>query len=243
MDNISEGLKHNDRICELLLNGVFDSQLNRILEEMQQPFPELTCLMFSLYPPDLQPREERLAVIPVIPDSFLGGSAPRLQELTLIRIPFPGLPILLLSAAHLTRLWLFDIPHLGYIPPEAMAACLSGLTRLEDLLLEFKSRPSREIQRQPPQTRTLLPTLTSWEFRGACEYLEDLVGRIDAPLLDDWRIHFFHQTIFDTSQLDQFIIRTPKFNTHHEARVIFSYEDISFTLPQPLGGQFHLTIG
>jgi hypothetical protein len=126
-----------------------------------------------------------------------------------------------------------------------MVPCLSVLTSLESLVLTFKSpqsRPDQETRRPPPQTRTLLPVLTKWEFKGVCEYLEDLVAWIDAPLLDNFLIAFFHQLIFDTSQLAQFIIRTPKFNAHHDASVVFSNQDASVTLPETSGGSFHLRI-
>jgi hypothetical protein len=51
---------------------------------MQVPFPELAALTLYL----LQPPSE---TVPVVPDSLLGGSAPRLRLLTLIGIPFPRL--------------------------------------------------------------------------------------------------------------------------------------------------------
>jgi hypothetical protein len=59
-------------------------------------------------------------------------------------------------------------------------------------------------------------------FTGVSEYLEGLVTRIDAPLLDNLEVTFFHQLIFDTPQLAQFISRTPKLKAYDEARVIFS---------------------
>jgi hypothetical protein len=46
-------------------------------------------------------------------------------------------------------------------------------------------------------------------FRGVSEYLDDLVARIDSPLLDNLYITFFNQILFDTPQLIQFISRTP----------------------------------
>ena len=55
--------------------------------------------------------------------------------------PASGLPKLLLSATHLVRLYLYNIPHSGYISPEVMASCLSVLTRLESLVIRFKSPP------------------------------------------------------------------------------------------------------
>jgi hypothetical protein len=78
------------------------------------------------------------------------------------------------------------------------------------------------------------------QFKGVGEYLEDLVARIDAPLLNKLAITFFHQLIFDTPQLMQFVSRTPKFKTHDETRVVFSDWDVSVTVPQTFDGRLHL---
>jgi hypothetical protein len=48
------------------------------------------------------------------------------------------------------------------------------------------------------------------------------MARIDAPLLDHLHITLFHQSIFHTPQLTQFISRTSKFKTHDTAHLIFS---------------------
>jgi hypothetical protein len=52
--------------------------------------------------------------------------------------------------------------------------------------------------------------------------LEDLVARIDAPLLHELNITFFHQLIFDTPQLAQFVARTPNTQPPVEAHIVFS---------------------
>jgi hypothetical protein len=168
----------------------------------------------------------------VVPESFLGGSAPRLRYLFLDRVPFPGLPKVLLSATGLVTLGILGIPHSGYISPEAMVRCLSTLTRLERLSLGFESplsRPVRESRRPRPPTRSALPALTSFIFDGVSEYLEDLVARIDTPLLDTLHIIFFHQLIFDTPQLTQFLARTPNIQPPVEARITFSDHNVEVT--------------
>ena len=110
VDNLVAVLEHNDRICEFSPWNVLSLQLEKVLAAMQQPFPVLTHLQLQ----NLQPGDETAVIVP---DSFLGGSVPRLQTLFLDRIPFPGLPKLLLSATHLVVLNLWGIPHSGYIPP------------------------------------------------------------------------------------------------------------------------------
>ena len=76
--------------------------------------------------------------MPKVRASFLGGSAPGLQTLWLDGIPFPELPMLLLTATHLNTLDLRNIPYSGYISPEAMVAALSVLTRLKSLQIGFE---------------------------------------------------------------------------------------------------------
>jgi hypothetical protein len=225
MDNTIAALEHNDRIHELDLFYISSSQImEKVLAAMQRPFPALTCLRLGFV--------DQSSL--VVPASFLGGSAPVLQTLSLdLIIPFPGLPELLLSATHLVQLTLnHHLPHSGYISPEAMVTCLSVLTRLESLSIGFESlqsRPDPETRLPPPRTCTLLPVLTQLSFYGASEYLEGLVAPIDAPLLDCLEITF-HQPIFDSPQLAQFISRTPLFKGHDEARVEFSNEDVWITL-------------
>jgi hypothetical protein len=68
------------------------------------------------------------------------------------------------------------------------------------------------------------------------------VARIDTPILDKLTIIFFHQLIFDSPRLTQFINRTPKFKTYGEARVVFSNRDITVTLPQTFDGELELGI-
>ena len=69
-------------------------------------------------------------------------------------------------------------------------------------------------------------------IEGVSEYLEDLVARIDAPLLDTFEIVFFHQLIFDTPQLAQFLARTPNTQPLVEARIVFSDRLVVVTSPR-----------
>ena len=216
VDNIVAVLERSNRVRTISVIGVFSSDLEKVLAAMQVPFPELTYL-------ELKPNDE---MVTVIPDSFLGGSARRLQYLYFHDIPFPGLPKLLLSATHLVNLRLHDIPHSGYISPETMVSALSALTSLSVLYVRFqspRSLPDRTSRRPPPLTRFILPALMIFSFKGVSDYLEDLVSRIDAPRLDTLRITFFNQIVFDTPQFIQFISRTSTSEALVKASV--SFED------------------
>ena len=212
MDDIIAVLERSNRVVEIQLFKVDGSDLEKVLAAMQVPFPELTDLELRSY----------TGMETVLPNSFLGGSAPRLEYLQLTHIPFPGLPKLLLSAPHLVDLSLMNIPHSGYFSPEAMVTALSMLTSLKRLFLEFES-PDRASRRPPPLRRSVLPVLTWFEFKGVCEYLEDLVANIDVPQLERLEITFFNQIVFDTPQLIQFISRTPSLKAFEKAQVRFRY--------------------
>jgi hypothetical protein len=209
VDNIVDALEHNDRVCEIHLRITGRLQWDKVLAAMQVSFPALTRLLLLCDEGET----------PVIPDTFLGGSAPRLRYFTLVEIPFPGIPYLLLSATHLVDLYLQHIPHSGYVSPEVMAACLSMLTSLDNLSLCLEFSYSRLRRRPPPMTRSILPDLTWFRFKGVSEYMDDLVAWIDAPQLGRLSITFLDQMIFDTRHLVQFISRIPRFEEPNEAHV------------------------
>lgn len=197
MDSIVAALEHNNRVCQITLEYVTSSQLGEIWAAMRKPFPELTHL--QLRAPD--------ELAPVVPNSFVDGSAPRLRYLSWDGIPYPGLPKLLLSTTCLVTLQLWNIPHSGYFSPEIMATPLSALTSLESFWLGFqspRSLPSRESRRQRPLTRATLPALTDLWFKGLSEYMEGFVASIDAPRLDSLDVTFFHQLVFVSPQFVQF---------------------------------------
>jgi hypothetical protein len=225
-DNIIAALDLKDRVSRINFWSIPSLELESFAAVMQDPFPTLTHLSLVSF--------DKMA--PVISDSFLGGSALRLQYLRLQGIPFLALSKLLSSATDLVDLCLWNTPHSGYISPKAIVACLSELTRLKSFLLHFqspRSRPDRTSRFPPPLTRVILPALTCLHFKGVTEYLEDLVTQIDAPFLEDINITFFNQLIFDILQLPKFLRRTEKFTLLNRADVGF-YEDlIKIELPLP----------
>jgi hypothetical protein len=219
-NNIIAALKQHDRVCEIDINGWIDDISNSALKkicamEMGDPFSALTYLRL------LSNNED----VPVLPDSFLGGSAPRLQTIHLSGIPFAALPKLLLSTRDLVSLFV-RIPTLSRcLSPTAMVTCLSALTRLENLSFGFRfprSRAVRENQLLPRMSRVVFPALATLIVKGDSEYFEDFIAQIDTPLLDVFYIKFFNQLIFDTPRLHDFITRTEAFKSPHKASIVFS---------------------
>ena len=84
---ILAALEHGDRIRQIELYGPSRLDMERALAAMRKPFPELIYLSLNLF--DGEP----MFIRPIIRDSFLGGSAPRLQSLELNGISF-SLPAL-----------------------------------------------------------------------------------------------------------------------------------------------------
>ena len=167
----------------------------------------------------------------VIPNAFLGGSAPLLQQVCLCGIQFPSLPKLLSSTSNLVRLSLNSIPMTGegHISPDAMTTYLSVLTKLRSLNLTFRqqsSSPYPADQHPTASTRIVLPALVNLWLEGPHGYLEDLVGRVDAPLLTSGQLEFYDEPIFDTPRVPQFLHRSKMFKSLGKFEVYFCRKSI-----------------
>ena len=227
MRNIIAALKCRDRVCEIYLLGVPHSLLKRFAA-LKAPFPELKSIRLS---------SSENEWTPGLPDSFLGGFAPRLRSLELYGIPFPAPQKLLSSTKDLVTLRLEDIPDSGYISPEEMARLFSALTKLEQVALGFRLTQLHWLfsgQHPPLLSRTVLPALTSFRFRGDCTYLETLILQIDLPLLDNLDMTFF-QPVPNAPHLREFISRIEAFEAHHRADLAIYDRFVNVTLSRPEG--------
>jgi hypothetical protein len=220
-DNVIVALEHHDRVSVINIEVLTRRQLEIVAAVMQKPFPALTHLHLRSTDGAAQ----------ALPDTFMGGSAPHLQVLYLEGISFPTLPSLILSPTELTTLNLHAIPSSGYILPEEMVAFLSQFTRLEDLVIEFKTPsppPDPASRRVAPSIRSLLPALKYFRCKGIGEYLEDIVVQIDAPLLSNLSAIFFNQAIFTIPRLSRFIHRTETLLSLNQAE--FSFDNRNFLI-------------
>jgi hypothetical protein len=213
--NIIGALRHYNRVykCDIYYSyGEIQDPLLNEFAATDEPFPALTTLHILSYARN----------VPVLPDSFLGRSAPRLRSLKLNGIPYPSVGKLLSSTTDLVRLSLWRIPHSGYIAPKTIIPCLSTLVRLEELELGFRyprSQAQRASRHPPLLTPVVFPNLTYFHFHGDIEYLEDVLSQIETPILNNSDFSFFNQLVFDTPLLGHFIRRTEIFTKSHAACV------------------------
>ena len=223
--NVLAALKHRNRVCEINF-ALTSPLLERSALLMQEPFPALEQLRL---------RSRDSATRPLtLPSAFLGGSAPRLREIYLQSIAFPTLPQLLLSTPHLVSLQLDEIPRAETFSPEMLVNGLSASTQLQCLKLHFMfsvSHPGQSDARQLSTSSSYisLSSLTEFQFKGASEYLEDLVARVDAPSLQNLSVTFFDQPVFEIPQLSRFIGRTERLTSPRKASIQFSVKDVAIT--------------
>ncbi|KAN0114369.1 hypothetical protein V8E52_006865 [Russula decolorans] len=249
MDNFIAALERRDRVCKIELSYYTSLESGGFWAAMQEPFPELTHLRLEARgEPRFGDIESGWLVHPGeqdISDSFLGGSAPRLQFFWMNAVRLQGLQKLLLSATHLIELRLSDIP--DYISSQRMATCLSVLTNLQTLSLVFGHHmypPYQESRHPSPPTRVVLPALTYFQFSGVSKYLENLMALIDTPELNRLFITFY-QRVSNTPELAQFVSRMPKLGLAHEARMVFHdlRVAIKVRLPSQIFGHKLLDVG
>ncbi|KAI0288135.1 hypothetical protein BC826DRAFT_710966 [Russula brevipes] len=240
LDNIIAALEHPDRVCSISFYD-FPSSAEEVLAKMQVPFPELTHLVLS--------GNAYMRVLP-LPDSFLGGSAPRLRTLRLICVPFLELPNLVLSASDLVDLSLTRVPRMGYISPASMVACLSSLNRLKSLELKYfafpPNLPPPDQPLRPPLTRVVLPALTSLTFAGTAKYSEGFFARIDTPVLNQLDMDFILEPVFDIPYFKQFIGRAKNLKPSKAATLLMASSEapsyIFLELDQPHGSMLRISI-
>ena len=213
--SVITALRQHNRVCRIHhYNEQPRDSLLKELAKIDEPFPALTSLELISHGQD----------VPVLPDSFLGRSAPHLQSLDLDGIAYPSIGKLLSSTTNLVRLSLWRIPNSGYLAPNTIVPCLSMLSRLESLALVLqhpRPRAHRASRHPPPLTRVVLTNLASLDFGGDMEYLEDILSQIETPMLNQSYFCFFNQLVFDTPLLGQYIRRTETFTTIHRASVQF----------------------
>ncbi len=174
---IIAAIEQRDRVWWIHLQDIPSALWEKLAAMMQETFPTLKYVRLWVV------GEENA---PVLPEGFLGGSAPGLETFWLSGIPFPEVSRLLLSTNDLINFVLERIPDSGYVPPEAMIAALTTCANLEMLVIEFLSddpHPSLTGQEITSLARVSLPALTYFNFYGNGGYFDNFAPRIESPLL------------------------------------------------------------
>jgi hypothetical protein len=145
----------------------------------------------------------------VFPGTF---QAPNLRHLWTASIGYP----LLTNTATLVNLELIDIPTSSSFPPSYIRTRILLMPQLETLVIHFRLPPSSDVETQPSNTPVetqFLLHLHLVPFRGLSAYLEGLVARISAPVLDVLDVQFSNQLTFTQAvpRLQQFMQTSENF--------------------------------
>jgi hypothetical protein len=232
--NITAALRHLDRIWQVEL-CVTSSMTRSLAEIIQKPCQALESISITV--------EDATGTSIPVRNAFLGGFAPHLKEIKLdgIFYPFPKLRQVLLSTNNLVELRLSEIPNAVYFSPDDLVTGLSTLVRLKSLSVGFyftASHPPPNVT-HPPHQRTTLPSLTSLDFHGASEYLEEFMARINSPALCKITIRLFNQIFFEIPQFCEFILRPNALGSPTWVIVTHSAESVSVLL----NGNEHCVLG
>jgi hypothetical protein len=214
-DNIIAVLKQSDHVSSISLT--LTNLLLGKLSTISEPFSKLEELV--LLPPD------KLQL--TFPSAFRWGS--RLRTLHMTR--FTILPQLS-SAKGLVDLQLLEIPIAEHLPPNMFANVLSGASQLQALSLHFLSFPPHQsyVGLPPPGGHWIvLPSLTSFKYRGISKYLDSFVAIINTPHLRNIDITFFSQPTMDALQLGQFIEQIGMHTSFTEADIQATAHAISIS--------------
>ena len=158
----------------------------------------------------------------VLPDNFV---APHLRVLHLQNITISRGSSLLANATNLSSLRLESIPGFDYFPPEYLVECMASMPHLDNVSISFLQNsplPDAVVELPHPHiTRVALPRLSRLIYAGISLYLENLLTRISAPFLQDFRFTTSSKEILAVTRLATFLgtIKNPNIGT---AVVLFS---------------------
>ncbi|KAI9446107.1 hypothetical protein H4582DRAFT_2093831 [Lactarius indigo] len=196
-------IKHRSRVHGITLRKRYTGEMFKLLKALGSPFPSLESL-------DIGPTHDCHTLI--LPAAFLSGSAPSLRRLSLQVIIPRRLSPLLSSATGLVELTLtLRVTKFTALPDAWFIANLQSMSHLRRLELNLDYRDTRSTHSPQPSDSAgdvvQLSELTHIFFRGHQVYLQALVIRLAAPLLQHLNAALCGQSLrsFPISHLCKFI--------------------------------------
>jgi hypothetical protein len=191
-------LKLRARVRRIHLN-LSILRLQKLIAAIDEEYPILEYLVIT------HPVE--FSTILIFPGTF---QAPHLRHIVLEGFALPIGSRLLTPDVGLVTLCLFMDRPSTYFYPNTLLRWLSFLPHLETLDIGFTFPvTNRDVERQlmhtPIMTPITLPNLHYFGFQGVSTYVEALVHRITAPLLEKINIGFFNQLTYSVPHLLQFM--------------------------------------
>jgi hypothetical protein len=221
-DDIVAALKQSD--CVTSISLTVTRSLVEKLSAIDGPFSELEDLVL------LSGNMMWLA----FPNAFQWGPRLRRLHLTGMMITFsPQLIQLLHSSKNLVDLRLHKFLCLPRFLLDGLPNALSDMVQLRSLSLHFLSTAKYPTSPPPSGELVVLPALTCLNFQGRTEHLEDLVTRIDTPLLGQIKVTFLNKSNFDLSKLRTFISQTGMHKSHRRANILAYDLSTSISLTRP----------
>jgi len=199
-DNILLALRYRDRVRRIGFRMPAPN-LPKFIKAIDGQFPILERLF-------IWPQTQDDDVSLTLPTSF---QAPYLGMLSICYTALPVESSLLITTLGLISLELSNIPLSAYFQPSYLVEGISSMPLLEGLWIGFMApTPTLRVERQPLHTLTgvTLPNLRILAFRGVNAYLEELLARINTPLLEVLNVRLSNQLSFTVPHLFQFIKRT-----------------------------------
>ena len=194
-------LQHRDRVRRIRIIKPTPI-LQKLIIALDGEFPILESLLIwhqRYYRPVIEPTTNCN-----FPETF---RAPRLHKVMLKNFATPIESPQLTTMGNLVTLFLTKIPFSAYFHPNALLQRLSAMPQLETMWIGFNF--SRDVERQLLRTlirmRVTLPNLRWLGFQGSSAYLEALLPRLTAPLLEKLRICFFNRMVYSIPHLRQFM--------------------------------------
>lgn len=192
--NILLSLELRHHVRRILLSAATPA-LQKMITPLDDEFPLLDSLAITSVS-DCDPTGV------ILPRSL---RAPNLRHLILMNVAIQtGTPILT-TPIHLVTLVLEGIPTSAHIPPDYLVDLLEFVPQLKILsvgfhppILDHENVGTRPLTPEAQDTFITLRRLKQLQFRGVSTYLESLLARINAPVLELFYVRFFNQRSFDT---------------------------------------------